>query len=493
MNSEHPDHPVNPRFAEDVGGFIVSGGPPRYARHTGRPVQYAAISDSDGQVIAYVWGNDEDEAGGVQARSAAGHAVVNEAGVWGRRLRSAKERGLKPSQALAELLATPSTSPRSHIVPGSLTQAESLAVLDELTGRKWHRDTTKRGSTAAIFGLAIGDALGYPTEFLDIARLTGRYGSWRQLELPVHSGVARVSDDTQMTLAVIEALADVTDHGVSSLTAATIEPALRARFVAWLRSPDNDRAPGRTCLDACAALERGVPWQEATVMASKGCGANMRVAPVGLLPGLTAEQRAGTAQLQAALTHGHPTALAASDLTAHAVWLLTHNCHPSELLPRLRHYGRSARRTYHGDWLGDLAQRAGAADPAAFIAHGWDETLAALDTVSAALDRPDPERDPCEVVGAGWIAEEALATALYCFLLFPEEPVAVVRRAAFSSGDSDSVAALAGALAGASVGGSAWPADWVRALEYGDRVRPLVSFWDSGDPKVYRGPAGRRP
>ncbi|MBD0422985.1 ADP-ribosylglycohydrolase family protein [Streptomyces sp. TRM S81-3] len=405
-------------------------------------------------------------------------------------MRDAKERGLRPSEALAELLATPSTSPRSHVVVDSLARAESLAVLDDLAGREWTLDTVKSGATAAIFGLAIGDALGYPTEFLDIAQLTSRYGSWRQLELPVRSGVARVSDDTQMTLAVIEALADVADHGVSSLTAATIEPALRARFVEWLHSPDNNRAPGRTCLDACAALERGVPWQEATVMASKGCGANMRVAPVGLLPGLTAQQRAGTAQLQAALTHGHPTALAASDLTAHAVWLLTHNCHPSELLARLRHYGRAARRTYHGDWLGDLAQRAGASDPADFIAHGWDETLAALDRISAALDRPDPERDPCEVAGAGWIAEEALAAALYCFLLFPDEPVAVVQRAAFSSGDSDSVAALAGAFAGAWIGGPSWPADWVRALEYHDRVRPLVGPWDAGNPQSYRGTPG---
>ncbi|MET9774230.1 ADP-ribosylglycohydrolase family protein [Streptomyces sp. NPDC006367] len=364
-------------------------------------------------------------------------------------------------------------------------------MLDDLTGRTWRRDTVKSGATATVFGLAIGDALGYPAEFLDIAQLTSRYGSWRRLELPVRAGVARVSDDTQMTLAVAGALADVTARADSTLTAATFEPALRARFVAWLRSPDNDRAPGRTCLDACAALESGVPWPEATVPASKGCGANMRVAPVGLVPGLTAEQRAGAAQLQAALTHGHPTALAASDLTAHAVWLLTHNCHPSELLPRLRHYARAARRTYHGDWLGDLALRAGAADPAAFIAHGWDETLACLDTVAHALAHPDPERDPCEVAGAGWVAEEALAVALYCFLLFPDEPVAVVRRAAFSSGDSDSVAALAGAFAGAWKGGAAWPGDWVRVLEYHDRVRPLVAPWDSGSPRSHRGTPGR--
>jgi ADP-ribosylglycohydrolase len=56
------------------------------------------------------------------------------------------------------------------------------------------------------------------------------------------------------------------------------------------------------------------------VAESKGCGANMRVAPVGLLlasePDMTATTRAALAQFQAAMTHSHPTALAAADLTA---------------------------------------------------------------------------------------------------------------------------------------------------------------------------------
>lgn len=102
----------------------------------------------------------------------------------------------------------------------------------------------------------------------------------------------------------------------------------------------------------------------------------MRVAPVGLAPGLSDEQRAGAAQLQSVLTHGHPTALAASDLTAHAVRLL---------------------------------------------AHG--------------VETGGPVRMP--------------ATGLLCFLLFPEEPVTALRRAACTSGDSDSIACLTGAFAGA--------------------------------------------
>jgi ADP-ribosylglycohydrolase len=182
------------------------------------------------------------------------------------------------------------------------------------------------------------------------------------------------------------------------------------------------------------------------------------------------------------LTHGHPTALAASDLTAHAVWLLAQGAGPAEL-PRLlreyaRQYARQSRFVYRADWLGDLAERARDPDRGSFTARGWDECLAALDRLDAALAAADPEADPCLAVGAGWIAEEALATGLYCFLMLPEDPQAVVRRAAYSSGDSDSIAALAGAFAGAYHGVGAWPAEWVRDIEYRDRLLALGTAWD---------------
>jgi ADP-ribosylglycohydrolase len=67
---------------------------------------------------------------------------------------------------------------------------------------------------------------------------------------------------------------------------------------------------------------------------------------------------------------------------------------------------------------------------------------------------------------------------LLCFLLFPEEPVAAVRRAAVTSGDSDSIACLTGAFAGAYLGLDAWPPEWVRRIEYADRLSKLGRLWD---------------
>ncbi|MEU7280511.1 ADP-ribosylglycohydrolase family protein [Streptomyces sp. NPDC045431] len=334
--------------------------------------------------------------------------------------------------------------------------------------------TIKRAATGSLIGLALGDALGFPTEFNDVPSILAKCGPWREMELP---RPAFVTDDTQMTLALARGIRTAMDRG--PFTPQRLTQPVRDEFVAWYHSPENNRAPGRTCLVACGRLDSGLPWQEASQIGSKGCGANMRVAPLGLVPRLDAEQRAGAAQLQAALTHGHPTALAASDLTARAVYLLSHGADPAGLVGQLLAYTQENRSRYHAKWLGDLWTYAHDATPQAFIERGWDECAAALTTLESALRTADPEADPCLLTGDGWIAEEALATGLLCFLLFPEEPLTALRRAACTKGDSDSIACLAGAFAGAHLGAGAWPRDWADRIEYGSELSTLGALWDA--------------
>ncbi|MFH9404546.1 ADP-ribosylglycohydrolase family protein [Streptomyces sp. NPDC017638] len=333
----------------------------------------------------------------------------------------------------------------------------------------------KQPATGALLGLALGDALGFPTEFNDVPSILAKCGPWREMELPKR---AFVSDDTQMTLAVGRALRTAVDRG--DVTPQGLEGPLRAEFVDWYRSPENNRAPGGTCLRACELLtEERRAWQDASQLGSKGCGANMRVAPIGLAPGLSDEQRAGAAQLQAALTHGHPTALAASDLTAHAVHLLARGTDPAGLVGRLRSYALRRRTHYDHTWLGDLWTRSQDPGPEHFIARGWDECLEILDRLAQAARTVSPETDPCLATGEGWIAEEAMATGLLCFLLFPDEPVTALRRAACTAGDSDSIACLTGAFAGAWLGADAWPADWAERIEYRGDLSALGALWDA--------------
>jgi len=325
-----------------------------------------------------------------------------------------------------------------------------------------------------LFGLAFGDALGAATEFLSVDEIVNRWPPDGPREL--YGNPVRVTDDTQMTIAVGEALLAAKASG--DISPVTIEEKLRKAFVEWFRSPENNRAPGMTCLSACARLETDLTWIAATEASSKGCGANMRVAAVGLLDiqenFLSPSTRSALAQFQSALTHGHPTALAASYLTVFTINHLATGGEIASLVSSLREDAISQRLIYHTTWLGSLWEQSGVLTPEGFIARGWQECLEQLDRLEEALISPDYETDPCLLTGAGWVAEEALSTGLYCFLLYPDNPQKALQRAAVTSGDSDSIACLTGAFAGASLGIQVWSDDWIQRIEYKEQLMQIA-------------------
>jgi ADP-ribosylglycohydrolase len=325
-----------------------------------------------------------------------------------------------------------------------------------------------------MFGLAFGDALAASTEFLSVNEILRRWPPNGPVDLDGDPSL--VTDDTQMALAVGEALVSI---GLSTkFSVDEIETALRKSFIEWFLSSDNNRAPGRTCLNACGELKNGKTWLEATVISSKGCGANMRVAPVAFLPerwkGISARNRAAIAQFQAAITHGHPTALAASDLTVFAITTLSRARNWQSLIETLRSYIHSQREVYHFDLLGALWERSQYSSAQDYISSGWDDCLQALERLEVAYRFSDRDSDPCLSTGEGWVAEEAFATGLLCFLLYPNDPVKALQRAAVTSGDSDSIASLTGAFAGAYHGISAWPIEWGQQIEYRNRINTLI-------------------
>ena len=88
--------------------------------------------------------------------------------------------------------------------------------------------------------------------------------------------------------------------------------------------------------------------------------------------------------------------------------------------------------------------------------------------VDAALDLAREDTPPSvaqvERLGGGWVAEEALAIALYCALVEPDVEEALIL-SVNHSGDSDSTGAIVGNLLGAAYGASALPALWREMVE----------------------------
>jgi len=96
----------------------------------------------------------------------------------------------------------------------------------------------------------------------------------------------------------------------------------------------------------------------------------------------------------------------------------------------------------------------------------------AMAKVKNCLDWPN-EEEALNHLGKGWIGEEAVSLALYCFLRYPSDYKAVVQRGANTGGDSDSVSCIAGSISGAYLGIEAIPADWTMRIEKSAYLKDL--------------------
>lgn len=332
---------------------------------------------------------------------------------------------------------------------------------------------------SSLIGGALGDALGYGREFDSLTTITAQLpdGDWRNADFYNattpwfdQNGKALISDDTQMTIATGRAL-NASHPARTTPYAETFARELSRTYVAWSKHPDNNRAPGGACMRACANMAKGLHWSDATDITTMGCGANMRVAPLGLARE-TFEAPVNLAYLSSAVTHAHPAALASAALTVTAIIGAHVGMKGVELLDLLIDQCRTHGDTYPHDVLGDLWEQSEFTSPRAYLHSGYELCKSYLLSARQAITLGwKGDSDPCEITGQAWTAPEALAGAMLCVAGLWDNPVQVLQRAAVSHGDSDSLAAIAGNIRGAA--GVDWPAEWVDLLETG----PVQELW----------------
>ncbi|GAA2744512.1 ADP-ribosylglycohydrolase family protein [Kitasatospora cinereorecta] len=333
-----------------------------------------------------------------------------------------------------------------------------------------------RGS---LLGGALGDALGWPVEFLRLDDIRSRFGPYGLTDLAAAGRGGEVTDDTQMTLFTAEGL----------LRGGTPE-SVRQAYQRWLltqrlsgpeRRPDGwllaqpflyaSRAPGNACLSGLTGhprYEPAIPFglRGRVNPESKGCGTVMRSAPFGLV-GLGVRRAFEFAAECAQQTHGHPTGYLAAGAFA-------------ALVERLA-TGTELRRAVEETIVQTAEYRRS------------EETVTALRRAVKVADAGPATAAAVEQVGLGWIAEECLAMAVYCALAGADARQALVL-SVNHSGDSDSTGAVCGNLVGAMYGVGGLPPEWLAVVEGREVIRQvaddLLMAYAYGEERMV---AGRHP
>ncbi len=329
-----------------------------------------------------------------------------------------------------------------------------------------------------LLGGAIGDALGAAVEFDSMDDIRKKYGA-RGIEFygEAFGRAGAITDDTQMTLftaeGMLRACTRANAKGIGPAFVSCTYYAYRRWLVTqgelddmaqdgWLiGNPElfSRRAPGSTCLSALKDGEfyLGDNRQHNT---SKGCGAVMRTAPVGLFvhspyvcniwDEVTRDKQSySIGQELGYLTHGHPSGYL-----------------PAAFLAKL------IGRIIDGDDLNTALDKTWDS----LIQHHYaDETMAAISKARAlAASETSPSAETIAKLGEGWVGEEALAIAIYCALVAKDDFDLGIRLAVNHNGDSDSTGAIAGNILGALLGRKAISEDWVASLDLRDVIEQVA-------------------
>ena len=311
----------------------------------------------------------------------------------------------------------------------------------------------------ALYGLAIGDALGMPTQMLSRAEIVRRWGPLLPGFEPAPPGhpiaggmpAGAVTDDTGQAILLARLL--VKGRG-------TIDPhELAAALTEWERAMAERGSLdllGPSTKRAVAAILAGVPPEEAGATGTTN-GAAMRIAPVGIavpvalhdsIPNLRLSTLVDRAVMASCVTHNTGVALAGAAAVAAAVSAGVSGATIAEATALGIQAASSAAR--RGHWVAG-------ADVAARIE--WATSLVASHAQAEAAELI------YTLVGTSLATQESVPAAFAVLAAVPADPWRACRMAASLGGDSDTIAAMTGAIAGACHGARSFPPEAIAAID----------------------------
>lgn len=300
----------------------------------------------------------------------------------------------------------------------------------------------------ALLGLAIGDAIGMPTQSMSPTEIAEDYGSIRgfvaagaRQRIAHGMPAGTITDDTEQTLLLARLLVDgagVLDQQEFARALIVWEHAMEAKGSLDLLGPSTKAAVQRI-LD-------GVPVSEAGRYGATN-GAAMRITPVGIAT--SADDLEGfldAVVAASAVTHNTTIGIAAAAAVGAAVSVGVAGGDQADAIAAAIAAARLGER--RGNWTagGSIAART-----------SW-----AADVLRrcAPSERPRLLRD---LIGTSVASQESVVAAL-ALVAASDDPWQTLTLAAELGGDTDTIAAMAGAVLGAVHGSQAWPQDAVSTV-----------------------------
>ncbi len=275
-----------------------------------------------------------------------------------------------------------------------------------------------------LLGLAVGDALGMPTESKtrqEIRELFGEVRDYQKGYLPAGS----YTDDTQQTIILAESL--IRNSGMNSED--------------YIRQLIKDIDPGLgigpnlyNFIIASRAAKEPCIGILAPMYPSNGLA--MKISPVSLFSYKKPERVNETVEKLSAITHRHTGSLAGAVAIAHGIlYALSHSSETFSKEEFLRYVSGEARR--------------------------YDSTMEQLLLDTGIIDNPEIADDMCAN------SYSTVSLSIHTFAGNPEGFEEGIISLINSGGDTDTKASMFGALAGAFNGIQGIPPRWIEGLESG--------------------------
>jgi ADP-ribosylglycohydrolase len=307
----------------------------------------------------------------------------------------------------------------------------------------------------ALSGLALGDALGMPTQSMSRASIAERYGPITTLfdgaaDQPIAPDMpaGSVTDDTEQSLLLAQLLID----GAGRVDALAFAGALDRWEADMVRRGSADLL-GPSTKRAIQRLHDGESPDESGRDGTTN-GAAMRVTPVGIVvPATDLDALLDTVVAASKVTHNTSLGIASAAAVAAAVSAGVDGASLPDALDAAEH--AAAAGAVRGRWAagGDIAARIR-------WARGWVRGM-------------DPKRladAVADVIGTSVAAQESVVAVFAIAEVMGDDPLGALTLAASIGGDTDTVAAMCGAVLGAQHGTGGLPADLLETVRRVNRL-----------------------